>query len=99
MADEKTRYVICYDVIDDRRRTKLARALDAFGDRVQYSVFEALLDALLFDKMVRAIEREIDLTEDRVTIYAICASCVRRRIRIGIDADRVSPGDEVVFIA
>jgi CRISPR-associated protein Cas2 len=33
------RYVIAYDVTDDRRRDRLAKCLERQGDRVQYSVF------------------------------------------------------------
>src|SRR6185436_13646804 len=36
--------LVSYDIPDDRRRTKLANALKDFGERVQYSVFEFLLD-------------------------------------------------------
>ncbi|PMC76074.1 MULTISPECIES: CRISPR-associated endonuclease Cas2 [unclassified Brachybacterium] len=39
MRADAHRYLIAYDVPDDRRRTRVARALEEFGDRVQYSVF------------------------------------------------------------
>jgi len=38
-SDAARRYLIAYDVPDDRRRTRLAKKLSAYGDRVQYSVF------------------------------------------------------------
>ncbi len=34
------RFLISYDIPDDRRRTKLAHFLLDYGDRVHYSVFE-----------------------------------------------------------
>ena len=37
--DDTRRTLICYDIINDRRRTRVADALSEFGDRVQYSVF------------------------------------------------------------
>ncbi|QSB16762.1 CRISPR-associated endonuclease Cas2 [Natronosporangium hydrolyticum] len=37
--DDVRRYLIAYDVSDDVRRTKVAKKLESYGDRVQYSVF------------------------------------------------------------
>lgn len=37
--DDARRTLICYDVPDDRRRSKLSKLLEKYGDRVQYSVF------------------------------------------------------------
>ena len=39
MRGDAHRYLIAYDVPDDRRRSRVARVLQEFGDRVQYSVF------------------------------------------------------------
>jgi CRISPR-associated protein Cas2 len=33
------RYLIAYDIADDRRRDRLAKCLQRHGDRVQFSVF------------------------------------------------------------
>ncbi len=32
-------YVVAYDISDDRRRTKVAKILEDFGDRAQYTDF------------------------------------------------------------
>lgn len=37
--DDVRRYLIAYDVSDDVRRTKVAKKLESYGDRVQYSLF------------------------------------------------------------
>jgi len=89
--------VICYDVPDDRRRTRVARALAAYGRRVQYSVFEANLDHMLFDKLVSELRSLIDARCDRVTIYRLCAACARQRQALG-QAEGVWPGDMVVYV-
>ena len=36
-------YTIAYDIVEDKRRNKIAAILGAYGDRVQYSVFECEL--------------------------------------------------------
>lgn len=43
-------YLVSYDIPETRRRTKLAKILEDFGDRVQYSVFECILDEKLLGK-------------------------------------------------
>ena len=32
--------VIAYDIPEDKRRTKVAKALEGYGERMQYSLFE-----------------------------------------------------------
>lgn len=97
MSSERMRYVICYDVPDDKRRTRLAKCLDGYGDRVQYSVFEAVLDRALFDNLVEDARRILDPEEDRLAAYGLCAACARRAVRLGREAEEI-PGGEVVFI-
>ena len=33
------RYLIAFDIIDDLRRSRVAKELESYGDRIQYSVF------------------------------------------------------------
>ena len=52
MATTRCTWVVSYDVADDKRRARVARRLQARGQRVQWSVFELLcteaeLNALL----------------------------------------------------
>jgi CRISPR-associated protein Cas2 len=68
-------YVVSYDIPDDPRRTKIAKILDDFGDRVQYSVFECIIDQDLLEKMVCRLEKVVKLEEDSVRVYALCANC------------------------
>lgn len=49
-------YLICYDITDNRDRNRVARLLERYGDRVQYSVFEVHLGRA--DELV-GIEREL----------------------------------------
>jgi CRISPR-associated protein Cas2 len=67
--------VVSYDVPNNRRRTRVAHALLDFGERVQLSVFECLLEAADLDLLREKILREIELTEDSVRIYRLCETC------------------------
>lgn len=98
MSDTEITYVVCYDVPDDRRRSKLAECLEQYGDRVQYSVFEAALPRALFDNMVCQVRRIIDLHHDSVAIYRLCASCTSQSLFLGLAELQERPGREVVFV-
>lgn len=95
---DKDRYIICYDVPDDLRRAKLARVLDGFGMRVQFSVFELALSQKLFDIVTQRIREVIDPAEDKVTVYRICAACLKKRMFLGRRPEE-DVDDEFVFIA
>jgi CRISPR-associated protein Cas2 len=64
--------VVCYDIADDRRRSRAARLFEGYGERVQESVFECHLDAVRVRRLKTAIEKEIDPREDRLRFYRLC---------------------------
>lgn len=49
-------YLICYDISDNRDRNRVARLLERYGERVQYSVFEVHLGRA---EQLAGIEREL----------------------------------------
>ncbi len=89
-------YLVSYDIPDDKRRTKLSKTLKDFGDRVQYSVFECILEKSLVEKMIHRIEDIIVEKEDSVRIYTMCANCDKVVRVIGIG--KVSKEEEVYII-
>ena len=92
------RFVVCYDITSDRRRRKVAECLDAYGDRVQDSVFELLVSRVLFDKCISELSGLIDPTEDNVAIYRLCAACEKERFYLGVGEKAERVGEEGVFI-
>ena len=70
------RYLICYDIVDDRRRSKLAKFLLDYGQRVQYSVFECDLTKKVLDVVIEGIIKCVSDDEDNVRVYRLCAECV-----------------------
>ena len=75
-------YLVAYDIPDDQRRTKVAKILEDFGDRVQYSVFEMELDhAEQLGEMQSRLEGVIDPQADSVRVYFLCQGC-RSKITI-----------------
>ena len=75
-------YVVSYDIPDDKKRDRIAKTLLDFGIRVQYSVFECIMDD---DAVERLTARLADLVsdEDSVRLYALCAKCERAALVLG----------------
>ncbi len=69
-------HVVCYDISEDNARTQMSDRLLDFGVRIQDSVFECLLDAELYERMLERIEKVPLAEQDRVRIYRICGRCV-----------------------
>ena len=78
------RWVIAYDVPDDHRRAKLARILDDFGDRAQWSVFEIHTDPKNLDILRHKILQTIDPAQDAVRMYPLCIACSPKVVVLGI---------------
>ena len=94
-----SRFVVCYDVVNNKRRYKVASCLDGYGDRVQDSVFELPVDQVLLDKCMAEVSRQIDAAEDSVIVYRLCAACEKGRIYLGVGEQVAHIGEEDVFIA
>ena len=89
-------YIISYDIPNDKRRQKIAKILLNFGDRVQYSVFEAILSDGLLKKMVSSLTRVSRDKEDSIRIYQVCKEC-KKAIRI-LGTGEVSEDKDVYIL-
>jgi CRISPR-associated protein Cas2 len=76
-------YVVCYDIADDGRRSRIASALLDFGARVQESVFVANLDEQLASRMLERLAKLTDAQYDRVHVFEMCGACSKRTQVIG----------------
>ncbi len=77
MAKATQFVLVCYDIPDDRRRTKVMQTLLDFGRRVQYSVFECDLKGKDLDRLLKKLGRLVNQEEDSVRYYFLCGRCVR----------------------
>lgn len=68
-------YIVSYDIKDDRRRNRIAKIMESFGDRVQYSVFECNMEDAELARMQKRLEKNFDNKEDKIRIYRLCAAC------------------------
>ena len=70
--------ILAYDISDDRRRTRLHKALKRFGTAVQYSVFEFHLNAAELLRLKQFVAQEINPHLDQVRYYYLCENCQPR---------------------
>ncbi len=78
-------YFVCFDIVDDRARRKVAKVLKEYGQRVQKSVFEcSYLNEKKFLKLSQRIEDLIDNSEDTVRYYFSCSKCLKKFEYTGI---------------
>ena len=63
---------------------KVAKILKDFGTRIQYSVFECDTDRRALLRLQDRLQKVINLGEDTITFYHLCAACEKQIDRIGI---------------
>ncbi len=90
-------HAIAYDVPNDKRRLKVARLLERYGERVQYSVFEMWLTAEEAETVRRELLGIINEKEDQIRIYRLCEADVRRIAVLGNGEVQPPPGPVVVL--
>jgi len=67
--------VVCYDISDDKRRIKVGKILEGFGNRVQRSVFECDIRPEHM-KMLKQRLSKVLKDDDTVRYYYLCAQCI-----------------------
>ncbi|MBP8250778.1 MAG: CRISPR-associated endonuclease Cas2 [Herpetosiphon sp.] len=86
--NDKTLYLIAYDIPQDRRRTKVHRLLCGYGAWTQFSLFECWLTKKQLVEMRAKLHTLIDDSEDSVRLYGLCVGCVARTETIGSSKPR-----------
>jgi CRISPR-associated protein Cas2 len=79
-----TMYIaISYDIPEDKRRTKVHKVLKAYGQWMQYSVFECDLTEIQYAKLRSRLNKLIKPDQDSIRFYFLCACCQSKIERIG----------------
>lgn len=71
-------WVVCYDIADPKRLRRVAKEMEASGDRVQKSVFECGLSAGELNALRVRLKSRIDVNEDKLLYMPICPECRAR---------------------
>jgi len=67
--------VVAYDISEDRRRARVAAALQQCGDRIQRSVFVCSLDNEGLVELLARVTDMIDTDTDSVYAFRQCGTC------------------------
>jgi CRISPR-associated protein Cas2 len=88
--------IVSYDMPDNKRRSRVAKALKGYGFRVQESVFECHVDQKEFTGMKEELVKLIIKEDDSIRIYQLCAGCQPKVQVIGIG--EVTEEEEVIVV-
>ena len=93
-------YLISYDITSNKLRRKIAKELENYGIRVQYSVFECSLDKTRYREIYSKLIRLMDGVEKGIIrIYEICQNCEKRTRVIGTELKNGKyKRDEVIIL-
>lgn len=95
----RTSYLVAYDVVNDKRRTKLYKLLRGYGQHLQYSVFRCDLVESRHTELLGAIQATISLREDQVLVVELGPSDGRASEVIhGIGKKYLAPERSVVVL-
>ncbi|MCP4358141.1 MAG: CRISPR-associated endonuclease Cas2 [Chloroflexi bacterium] len=83
------RVVISYDISDDKCRRTIAKKLEGYGYRVQYSVFECDVTAKQLKKLKRELNPSVQTKRgDSIRFYPLSADAVEKILILGNDYAR-----------
>ena len=68
-------YIVCYDVSDNGRRAKIAKALKTHGKRIQRSVFIIEVTEAGLQRITKTVSKLIQ-DEDSILFFIICQNCL-----------------------
>lgn len=71
LMSTRRRYLVCYDISNAKRLRRVAKLLESYGTRLQYSVFECPLDDLRLEQAKAALREEINTDQDQVMFVSL----------------------------
>lgn len=71
MASARLRYLVSYDIANAKRLRRVAKCLESYGTRLQYSVFECPLDDLRLAQAKAALAEIINNDHDQVLFVSL----------------------------
>lgn len=93
MRAHKRFCVIAYDSASSKRRQRIVKALEPYGRRINYSVYECMLTAGQELKLLSELEKLVVRGKDMIVVYRICVDCFSKITYIPYmhqDADMVT---------
>ena len=78
------KYIVAYDISEDKRRNKLSALLDKYGIRVQYSLYEIELNQTKLKYLIAKIKEQqlYDKNIDSIRFYYIHESTLKNSFEL-----------------
>jgi CRISPR-associated protein Cas2 len=85
------KYIISFDIVNDRIRSRVVKILSEYSYRVQKSVFEGLVSKESLEELTKKLEKIIDKKVDSVRMYPLCGKCEPevKILGIGVKVEKV----------
>lgn len=74
--------MVAYDIADNRRRNFIAKVLEKYGIRINYSVYECMFTETQMRNVQKKLIEIVVSKEDTVTIYPLCVDCFSKAVYI-----------------
>ncbi len=68
---DRQRFLVCYDIANPKRLRRVEKSVKAFGSRIQYSVFECLLDGLRLQQLRKNLGEIINSDHDQILFVSL----------------------------
>lgn len=85
--------LVIYDIVDDKKRNKLAQYLNGFGVRIQKSAFEFKLSPLAYKKLISGIG-DYASDADNIRIYKMDLKL--GVLNYGFECEKI-PGELMIY--
>jgi len=90
------KWLVCFDISDDKKRDKIASLLEEYGIRVQRSVFEIEINKTNLKKLTEKIKKLIK-KEDSIRFYFMQNDTIRKSFYFGFGSEPFLGEDVVMF--
>jgi len=89
-------YFISYDIADPKRLAQVAKVIENYGWRVQYSFFQCELENDRLAELEKKLLRIMDKKEDSIMVQPLSADCVKPYAILGTGSVFVSKGYQIL---
>ena len=92
----KSSYLVCYDISDDKRLRRVFKTMRAWGDHLQFSVFECQLTSKDLVQLRADLSGIIHHDEDQVLFIPLCNRCAEQIEALGRPVEKFDARDVVI---
>ncbi len=72
------RYIVSYDISDNKTRLQVGRIVSGYTYRVQKSVFEGVMSEKGFNELLTRLKKKHLEFTDSIRIYKVCEKCMSK---------------------